>query len=39
MTRFAKTGLIHAQFQDTLLSPTVSYINEPTAYVFNTAEG
>ena len=42
VTRFAKRGPIHAQFQDTLLiAMSVSYINAPTSHVFNTvhAEG
>ena len=39
MTRFAKRGLIHAQFKDILLSSFDSYFNGPTAHVFNTAEG
>ena len=41
VTRFAKRGLIHAQFQDALIfsSLSVSHINAPAPHVFNTAEG
>ena len=38
VTRFAKRGLLHAQFQEYFLSPFVSYISGPTAHVSNTAE-
>ena len=41
VSRFAKRGLIHAQFQDTLIfsSLSVSHINAEAADVFNTAKG
>ena len=35
MTRFAKRGLIHHSFMTQLSSPFDSYINRPTAHVFN----
>ena len=38
MTRFARKGLIHVQFQDKLLSVFDSYINRPTVYVCNIAK-
>ena len=40
VTRFAKRGLIYTHSFKTHFSlPSVSYINAPTAHVFNTAEG
>ena len=39
VTRFVKRGIIHTQFKTHFSSPSVSYINAPTAHVFNTAEG
>ena len=39
MTRFAKKVLCMHSFKTYFLSPFVSYINGPTACVFNTAEG